>query len=209
MPKVVLDPEGGLQVAKLSKQVWEMLVPVYVPVDNSEHTHTDGFWPFENASQLCRNDNTYTTGFTQMRETESHWQFVHDLFVCFDEIFKCKEIKEWNELRWHWPQVSERPVFGSYGNAKQIRLKFTDDNEPESNTLLIFEFEIHREDHMSTVYNQPTFVSIKYNSPIALYTKTARQKIETAMREPRQSVLRGDIIQHSFALDANVSQYII
>ncbi len=199
---VVTNPDGDIQYAKLSKQVWEMLVPVYLPMDNSEHTHTDGFWPFENASQLCRNDNTYTT------PTESHWQFVHELFVCFDKIFECKEIEQWNELRWHWPQVSEKTVFGSFGNVKEIRLEFTDDNERERNTLLIFEFEIHTL-QTGNMIQLPIFAHIFYNSPIALDTQAAGKKIETAKLEPRQNTLRGDIVVGSFALEANVSQYII
>jgi hypothetical protein len=139
---VVTNPDGDIQYAKLSKQVWKMSVPVYVPMDDSyseqaEHTHTDGYWSFKNASQLCRNYNTYTT------PTESHWQFVHELFVCFDKNFKCKEIEQWKKLRWHWPQVSEQTVIGPTGNVKEIRLEFTDDSERERNTLLRFDFEIH------------------------------------------------------------------
>jgi hypothetical protein len=181
-----------------------MLVPVYLPMDNSEHTHTDGFWPFENASQLCRNDNTYTT------PTESHWQFVHELFVCFDKIFECKEIKQWNALRWHWPQVSENPVPASFGNVKEIKLEFKDENEHERNTFLRFVFEIHRlEDSTGNMIEQPVYAHIFYNSPIALDTEAATNKIKTAMLEPEQNTLRGNIINHSWGLDANVSQYII
>ena len=210
MPVVTLNPDGDIQYAKLSKQVWQMSVPVYLPIpsqrlddnEQDEHTHTDGFWPFDNASQLCRNDNTYTM------PTESHWQFVHELFHCFDKIFQCKEIEQWNELKWHWPLISESTVVAGLGNVKEISLEFTDDNEREWNTSLRFVFEIHRL-QPANMNQWPIYVHIFYNSPIALDTQAAARKIETAMLELRQRTLRGDIAEASWGLDANASQYII
>lgn len=195
---VVVNPDGDIQVAKLSKQVWEAVVPVYLPGGNSEHTQTDGFWPSENAEQICQNYNTYTN------------EIVYELLNCFDQIFECKEIQEWNLLKWHWPQVSIEPVIGSFGNVKEIRLQFKDENERERNTFLSFVFEIHKcADSSGNMIEQPVFAHIIYDGPIALDREAAFNKIKTAMLEPEQNTLRANIVNHSWVLDANVSQYII
>jgi hypothetical protein len=202
---VVENPDGHLHFAKLSKQVWEAVVPVYLPGGNSEHTHTDGFWPSENAKQVCQNNYTNTTNIGDTTQ-----KIVYELFNCFDQIFECQEIEEWNLLKWHWPQVSENPVPASFGNVKEIKLEFKDENEHERNTFLRFVFEIHRlEDSTGNMIEQPVYAHIFYNSPIALDTEAATNKIKTAMLEPEQNTLRGNIINHSWGLDANVSQYII